>query len=92
MLTGPKDKGDSSMPKDAHTPAEFAGATVVLGVPTRARKKRPVRNEAKRLHARAINRILDKETGELVGWLYEWNTGERVPRWKANAVADVIYD
>lgn len=80
------------MPKDAHTAADFSGATVVLGVPTRAQKKRPMHKEAKRLHARAINRILDKQTGELVGWLYEWNTGERVPRWKVNAVTDVIYD
>lgn len=48
--------------------------------------------EPKRVHARAIKRILDRQSGELVGWLYEWNTGALVPRWKAEAQEDVIYD
>ena len=48
--------------------------------------------EAKRVHARAVKRIFDKETGELVGWLYEWNTGSLVPRWKSEARKDVVYD
>lgn len=46
----------------------------------------------KRLHAKAIKRILDQETRELVGWLYEWNNGDIVPRWKAKAQTDVIYE
>lgn len=49
-------------------------------------------NEPKRVHARAVKRILDRQSGELVGWLYEWNTGALVPRWKAEAHEDVIYD
>lgn len=48
--------------------------------------------EPKRVHARAVKRIFDRESGELVGWLYEWNTGSLVPRWKAEAFDDVIYD
>jgi hypothetical protein len=48
--------------------------------------------EPKRVHARAVKRILDRQSGELVGWLYEWNTGALVPRWKAEAHQDVIYD
>tara|TARA_R110002126_G_C10490653_1_gene504177 strand:+ start:39632 stop:39919 length:288 start_codon:yes stop_codon:yes gene_type:complete len=48
--------------------------------------------EPKRVHARAIKRILDRQSGEVVGWLYEWNTGALVPRWKADAHKDVIYD
>ncbi|MEJ8563581.1 hypothetical protein QTO30_21635 [Yoonia sp. GPGPB17] len=48
--------------------------------------------QQKRLHACAVKRILDRQTGELVGWLYEWNTGELVPRWKAKAQTDIVYD
>lgn len=48
--------------------------------------------EPKRVHARAVKRIFDRETGELVGWLYEWNTGSLVPRWKSEAREDVVYD
>ena len=29
----------------------------------------------KRLEAKAIERILDAKTREVVGWLYQWNTG-----------------
>lgn len=73
-------------------PAKSTGATVILSVRTRKRRTRPVTKEPKRLHARAVKRILDRETGALVGWLYEWNTGELVPRWKTKAQSDVIYD
>ena len=48
--------------------------------------------EPKRVHARAVKRIFDRETGQLVGWLYEWNTGSLVPRWKSEAREDVIYE
>lgn len=48
--------------------------------------------EGKRIHARAVCRIFDKKSGDLVGWLYEWNTGELVPRWKAQEFKDVFYD
>lgn len=48
--------------------------------------------EPKRVHARAVKRIFDRETGQLVGWLYEWNTGSLVPRWKSEACEDVIYE
>lgn len=45
-----------------------------------------------RLQARAVKRILDGDTGELVGWLYQWNTGALSPRWKAGPCDHVIYD
>lgn len=45
-----------------------------------------------RLHAQVVKRILDPETGELLGWLYQWNTGEFTPLWKSEARDDVIYD
>ncbi|WP_159087079.1 hypothetical protein [Loktanella sp. Alg231-35] len=43
-----------------------------------------------REHARAINRILDAETRELVGWLYEWNDGTQMPCWKDGPRSNVI--
>ncbi len=46
----------------------------------------------KRLEAHAVKRILDKETGEVVGWLYQWNTGALVPRWKDGPKTDVVYE
>ncbi len=45
-----------------------------------------------RLHAEPIKRILDRTTREVVGWLYEWNTGSQVPMWKDGRKSDVIYE
>ena len=45
-----------------------------------------------RLEAKAIKRILDARTREVVGWLYEWNTGEQVPLWKDGRRDHVIYE
>lgn len=50
------------------------------------------RQETKRLHAQAVKRILDPETRELVGWLYQWNTGELSTRWKSKPCKHVVYD
>lgn len=49
------------------------------------------RKKPQRLQARAIKRILSRRSGEHVGWLYEWNTGALVPRWKSEVCYDVIY-
>lgn len=46
----------------------------------------------KRLEAEPVKRILDAKTGEIVGWLYKWNTGALVPKWKNGKRTDVIYD
>lgn len=43
-------------------------------------------------HAHAIKRILDRENREVVGWLYEWNTGQIAPMWKDKPCKDVIYE
>ena len=48
--------------------------------------------ELERIHARAVKRIFDTASGELVGWLYEWNTGETVPRWKSKVHSNVYYE
>ncbi len=45
-----------------------------------------------RLHAHAIKRIYDRQTGDHVGWLYEWNTGDLVPRWAAEPHRSADYD
>jgi hypothetical protein len=45
-----------------------------------------------RQEAHAIARILDRKTRVVVGWLYQWNTGERTPKWKKGAQTDVIYE
>lgn len=45
-----------------------------------------------KLEATAIKRILDIKSGEVVGWVYEWNTGDRKPMWKNAKCEDVIYD
>ena len=79
------------MKYEAETPANLTGTTVILRVPVRPKISRKMRTEPVRLHARAVKRIHDRKSGALVGWLYEWNTGELVPRWKADARADVVY-
>ena len=46
----------------------------------------------KRLEAKAIERILDAKTREVVGWLYQWNTGALAPMWKDGRKTNVIYE
>lgn len=41
--------------------------------------------------AHAIRRVLDPTSKEVVGWLYEWNTGQVGIMWKSGPRADVIY-
>jgi len=53
----------------------------------RKRENRP----SKKRHARAIKRILDSKSREIVGWLYEWNTGQIAVMWKDEPCEDVIY-
>ena len=79
------------MKNDADTPTNLTGASVILHVPNCPKVSRKASTEPARLHAHAVKRILDRKSGTLVGWLYEWNTGELVPRWKGVARADVIY-
>lgn len=37
-------------------------------------------------------RILERDTGRHVGWLYKWNTGAVVPMWIGKAFENVIYE
>jgi hypothetical protein len=45
-----------------------------------------------RLTGEAIMRILCKNTGNLVGYLYQWNNGDLQPAWLNNAIAEVRYE
>ena len=53
--------------------------------------KKPVSRPSKKRHARAIKRVLDGKSREIVGWLYEWNTGQIAVMWKDQPCEDVIY-
>lgn len=44
-----------------------------------------------RLFARPVLRILSRETGDTVGYLYEWNTGDRQPMWTDGRVGSIEY-
>lgn len=35
----------------------------------------------KKIEGKAIARILDAKTNEIVGYLFEWNTGDVDPKW-----------
>lgn len=45
----------------------------------------------KREQARAVARVRDRDTGEVVGYLYEWNTGQLDVMWKGDVRTNVVY-
>ena len=46
----------------------------------------------RRQEARAIARVRDRDTREVVGYLYEWNTGQLNVMWKGEVRANVVYE
>lgn len=44
------------------------------------------------MEARAIKRIRDARTKDVVGWLYRWDEGGEFRMWKDGPRSDVIYD
>lgn len=50
--------------------------------------KNPVENE----HAYAIKRVLDAGSRDVVGWLYQWGTGDLSVMWKGERCENVIYE
>ena len=44
-----------------------------------------------RLTGEPIMHILCKKTGNLVGYLYQWNNGDLQPAWFDGEVQDVLY-
>jgi hypothetical protein len=44
-----------------------------------------------RLTAHPVSRILCTKTLETVGYLYEWNNGDRQPAWIGKPVREVTY-
>ncbi len=45
-----------------------------------------------REHGCAIKRVLDAKSRNVVGWLYEFGTGDLGIMWKADRCKDVIYE
>lgn len=43
-------------------------------------------------HARAIKRVLDARSRDVVGWLYQWDTGDLSIMWKDERCDDVTYE
>jgi hypothetical protein len=43
-------------------------------------------------HACAIKRVLDARSHDVVGWLYQWGTGDLCVMWKGERCDDVIYE
>lgn len=46
----------------------------------------------KREQARAIKRVRDRDTREIVGYLYEWNTGQLNVMWTGDVRTNVVYE
>ncbi|RLQ84973.1 hypothetical protein [Notoacmeibacter ruber] len=46
----------------------------------------------KKSHGAAVARILKRSTREHVGYLYQWNTGEKQDGWFSDTIEDVIYE
>lgn len=49
----------------------------------------------RKIEGKAIARILDAETREIVGYLFEWNTGDIDPKWNDDIQRDendVVYE
>lgn len=44
----------------------------------------------KKRHASVVAKLVDRVTGEHVGFLYEWNTGERQNAWFDEPHVDVV--
>lgn len=51
-----------------------------------------IMTKALRLTAHPVSRILCATSHETVGYLYEWNNGDRQPAWIGKPVRDVSYE
>ncbi len=45
-----------------------------------------------RREAQVVNRVLDRKSREVVGWLYRWNTGHVAVMWKGEKCEDVTFE
>jgi hypothetical protein len=51
--------------------------------------------QKKKIEGKAVARIRDARTEEIVGYLFEWNTGDIDPKWKDDVPRDekdVVYE
>lgn len=44
-----------------------------------------------RKHAEPVKRVIDTQSKQLVGWLYQWNTGHFAVLWLGEKRTDVEY-
>lgn len=57
--------------------------------------KENVMPRKKKIEGKAVARILDAKTREVVGYLFKWNNGRIDPKWKDDiqrAEEDIVYD
>ena len=47
---------------------------------------------SQREHATPIKRVLNKDTRQVVGWLYRWNTGHLSVMWKGERCENFVYE
>jgi hypothetical protein len=59
----------------------------ITSLPNNAPRKRMEREQG-----RPVKRVLDQRSREVVGWLYQWNTGQFGIMWKAEHCDNVVYE
>ncbi len=47
---------------------------------------------SQREQACPIKRVLDADSRQVVGWLYQWNTGQLALMWKDERCKNVVYE
>ncbi len=55
-------------------------------------QREPASTTRRRRQARPVKRIIDKKTRQVVGWLYQWDSGHLAPMWKAGRCENVVYE
>ncbi|NVK58337.1 MAG: hypothetical protein HWE26_22345 [Alteromonadaceae bacterium] len=48
--------------------------------------------KTKKKHGEIVGKLVSRETREHVGYLYEWNTGERQNGWFGDPKTDVVIE
>ncbi|MDT0684626.1 hypothetical protein RM543_18345 [Roseicyclus sp. F158] len=48
--------------------------------------------KTKKTHGEVVGKIMTREAREHVGYLYEWNTGERQHAWFDEPVTDFVFE
>lgn len=80
-------------PKEAENAVSHEDANGVQGPMKRcgAVDLMQIAGSAQRLVAKLVLRILSRATGDVVGYVYEWNNGERPAMWTAGRLRAIQY-